>query len=250
MHTEFIMSDMMDIVDDALRAVDSIGEDIQNYPACEYLLQSMFLKLTGYQEQKLKCILWHVASWDFDVRRKVLGGSERDYSIGEASKLEDKNKVWKALTTSMGNKESPYKAPDSAAIQAQIDAVGNALKDRLSRSALTKWLPRDYTDFEKFLKNTKAFEEGYLTSPNKFFGGDSNLKEAYELVYKHRNRCAHNLRSYQYDTNNLDEMLKDKKGADNYFTMIFVLLLIDNAFVEAYHQYHKKVLLRPAYTRP
>lgn len=70
MHTDFITSDIFEIVDDAIMSASAIGQNIAHYPLCEYFLQSVFLRLTGYQEQKLKCILWEIASDDFDFRYK------------------------------------------------------------------------------------------------------------------------------------------------------------------------------------
>lgn len=70
MHTDFITSDIFEIVDDAIMSTSAISPNIAHYPLCEYLLQSVFLRLTGYQEQKLKCILWEIASDDFDFRYK------------------------------------------------------------------------------------------------------------------------------------------------------------------------------------
>ena len=72
MHTDFITSDIFEIVDDAIMSASTIDPNIAHYPLCEYLLQSVFLRLTGYQEQKLKCILWEIASDDFDFIHKLL----------------------------------------------------------------------------------------------------------------------------------------------------------------------------------
>ena len=94
MHTSFILSDIFEILDDAIMASSSINQNIANYPICDYILQSVFLRLTGYQEQKLKCILWEMASDDFEFRYKYLNGS---INVGECSRLEDKDKVYDAL---------------------------------------------------------------------------------------------------------------------------------------------------------
>lgn len=94
MHTDFILSDIFEIVDDSIMSASTIGQNISHYSLCEYILQSVFLRLTGYQEQKLKCILWEIASNDFEFRYKYLNGS---INVGECSRLEDKDKVFNAL---------------------------------------------------------------------------------------------------------------------------------------------------------
>ena len=79
MHTDFITSDIFEIVDDAIMSTSTIGQNIAHYPLCEYLLQSVFLRLTGYQEQKLKCILSFsleneitISSYSFSIARILL----------------------------------------------------------------------------------------------------------------------------------------------------------------------------------
>ncbi len=94
MHTDFIISDIFDVVDDAIMSTSSIGQNISHYSLCEYLFQSVFLRLTGYQEQKLKCILWEIASDDLDFRYKYLSGSVK---VNECSQLSDKNIVYKPV---------------------------------------------------------------------------------------------------------------------------------------------------------
>ena len=94
MHTDFIISDIFDVVDDAIMSTSSIGQNIAHYSLCEYLFQSVFLRLTGYQEQKLKCILWEIASDDLDFRYKYLSGSVK---VNECSQLSDKNVVYDIL---------------------------------------------------------------------------------------------------------------------------------------------------------
>ena len=34
-------------------------------------MQSIFMKMTGAQEQKMKCICWEIATIDFDLRRDI-----------------------------------------------------------------------------------------------------------------------------------------------------------------------------------
>ena len=45
MHTDFITSDIFEIVDDAIMSASTIDPNIAHYPLCEYLLQSVFYDL-------------------------------------------------------------------------------------------------------------------------------------------------------------------------------------------------------------
>ncbi len=65
------------------------------YPLRDYILQSLFLRMTGAQEQKLKCICWEMATNDYTYRYEFINTGKRDY--GEFSKYEQKNKVYTQL---------------------------------------------------------------------------------------------------------------------------------------------------------
>ena len=64
-HTDFILSPLSDILEEGFLACQAVGDGIESYPLCDYVLQSLFLKLTGAQEQKLKCICWDLATKDY-----------------------------------------------------------------------------------------------------------------------------------------------------------------------------------------
>lgn len=127
MHTDFITSDIFEIVDDAIMSTSTIGQNIAHYPLCEYLLQSVFLRLTGYQEQKLKCILWEIASDDFEFRYKYLNGS---INVGECSRLEDKDKVYTIL------KDKNFPFPDENEINRQISEIRDNLTSKFETTIL------------------------------------------------------------------------------------------------------------------
>ena len=64
-HTEFILSPITGILKDVVSASTGIGSGIETYPLCDYIMQSVFLKMTGFQEQKMKCICWELATNDY-----------------------------------------------------------------------------------------------------------------------------------------------------------------------------------------
>ena len=55
-HSDFILSPLIKILKDGIAASRATGDGIDSYPMGEYLMQSLFLKMTGAQEQKMKCI--------------------------------------------------------------------------------------------------------------------------------------------------------------------------------------------------
>lgn len=233
MHTDFIISDIFDVVDDAIMSTSSIGQNIAHYSLCEYLFQSIFLRLTGYQEQKLKCILWEIASDDLDFRYKYLSGSVK---VNECSQLSDKNIVYNILNKTLEDKNHPFLFPDEIEINRQISEIKDNLISKFETSVFRKWLPREYSRFIEFSSNIRYKRDGYFTLKS-IFGGDNYLNEAFDKLYRHRNRCAHNLLSYQSNVPKLLDFTKDVDGSDNYFTRILLLCMIDNVFTRMFKFY-------------
>ena len=64
-HSEFILTPLIKILIDGVSACHAIGDGMDSYPMGEYLMQSLFLKMTGAQEQKMKCICWDLATTDY-----------------------------------------------------------------------------------------------------------------------------------------------------------------------------------------
>lgn len=233
MHTDFIISDIFDVIDDAIMSTSSIGQNIAHYSLCEYLFQSVFLRLTGYQEQKLKCILWEIASDDLDFRYKYLSGSVK---VNECSQLSDKNIVYNILKKTLEDKNHPFLFPDEIEINRQISEIKDNLISKFETSVFRKWLPREYSRFIEFSSNIRYKRDGYFTLKS-IFGGDNYLNEAFDKLYRHRNRCAHNLLSYQSNVPKLLDFTKDVDGSDNYFTRILLLCMIDNVFTRMFKFY-------------
>ena len=233
MHTDFIISDIFEIVDDAIMSSSGIGQNISHYPLCEYVLQSIFLRLTGYQEQKLKCILWEIASYDFEFRYKYLNGS---INVGECSRLEDKDKVYHALRKIIEGKGHMFPFPNETETNRKISEIKDKLKSKFEETTFQKWLPREYSRFIDFSNKIKYRDNGYFTTDG-IFGGDNFLNESFEKLYRHRNRCAHNLLSYQNNVPKLDDLIKDNDGSDNYFSRILLICMVDNVFTCLYKYY-------------
>ena len=69
-HTDFILAPISDILKDSISASDGIGSGMETFPLSDYVMQSVFLKMTGFQEQKMKCIVWDLATIDYEYRYK------------------------------------------------------------------------------------------------------------------------------------------------------------------------------------
>lgn len=93
LHGEFISAPLLNILKSGINASNPVVPGIETFPMSEYFFQSLFLKLTGAQEQKLKCILWELASNDYQFRYEFL--NTKNY--GECSDYKDKAEVYKNL---------------------------------------------------------------------------------------------------------------------------------------------------------
>lgn len=83
--TDFITTSVYEILQQGIAAAECLQQNsIDTYPILDYLLQSVFLRMTGFEEQKLRNICWEVATVDLDYRYKTLQGhvSYGSFEIG------------------------------------------------------------------------------------------------------------------------------------------------------------------------
>lgn len=98
-HTEFILTPIRTIFEQGVNASCSLNIGIESFPISEYYLQSLFLRMTGAAEQKMKCILWQMATDDYQYRNKYLNYQ----GLGECSTYSSKNTVFKDLLSQIIN---------------------------------------------------------------------------------------------------------------------------------------------------
>ena len=67
------------------------------------------------------------------------------------------------------------------------------------------------------------------------------LQDKYALLYKHRNRCAHNTLSYQENLPTLKELFSKDYIHENYPMRFSLLILIDKIFIELYGIYLRTI---------
>lgn len=222
-NTNFILSSVLNLLKEAIAVIDGVGFRMEAYPLADYLFQSVFLKMTGFQEQKLKCICWELGTNNYEYRYELLKNK-----LGECSSAEDKNKVYKDLIKQIKEFDQSFSFNDwkddnvNDIFRKSCDSVINSIRES-----------KTVCFFEKSLKDfnrnswTLALTETKLLSDNGL----------YERLYRHRNRCAHNLRSYQQNLPDLKELSKDDYCAENYIEYFSLLVMIDNIFINLYSKY-------------
>ena len=239
-HTRFILTPVFEILKDCVNATKGIGIGIETYPLCDYIMQTTFLKMTGASEQKLKCILWEIATNDYTFRYEFL---RPQTNYGECSKMEDKNKVFKDLKkqvkTMSLDKDCFNKIFDTITKKDIIEKSSKKIIDLFENNILSIWQGKQ---FKYFKKNSKSFFQNHFCNiQNTKDGLNVSLIEDvidYDtIVWKHRNRCAHNLKSYQTNLPDLSVLVNKEYDYENYFFRFSILVLLDEIFMKMYSEY-------------
>lgn len=205
-------------------------------------MQSTFLKMTGFQEQKLKCILWELATDDYEFRYEFMSKS-----YGECSNYKDKKAILAELWKQVRKCDSSIELStiDKTQLRTNLNAD---IENIFAHSNITLWQWNDFEDYREFFRGVTDNQFITLT------GGDSvelfaksatlsaaekgnNLFDAYDKLYRHRNRCAHNLQSYQHHLPTLQMLSSPSYKYENYFIRFYVIALVDRIFVDFWHKY-------------
>lgn len=240
-HEKFILTPIESVLKEAIVANYGIGRGIETYPVNEYVMNSVFLKMTGFQEQKLKFITWEIASNDLEYRRKLLNNDDK---LGEYSTFKAKNTVFSRFVeaiTSLDGEFNVYEVLNKNNLQKEtIDYVKKVFKD----TNLSTWHQRKFDYFFKtkvdniipvnqFLQPTKKGK------PSLF---QSVVQSRYEELYAQRNTLAHNLSSYKISSQSFLELAVSTDKDKNYFIWFSILILIDKIFIDLYNIYAMKIL--------
>lgn len=228
-HTDFILSPISDILKDVVSASAGIGSGIETFPLCDYIIQSVFLKMTGFQEQKMKCICWEMATFDYEYRYDFT-----KTPLGECSSYSEKQKIYKDLISQIEKNGLDFS-------KINIDK-NNILKttflDILTiflNTNLSIWAQKDFQSFQTIFKDIK--DTHFLSEKGSLFA-NATMKKIYEdHLYRQRNRIAHNTSSYQHNLPTLKTLKDENYKYENYFVYFSILVLIDKIFISLYKKY-------------
>lgn len=303
-HGLFISTPLLSVMQDGIASSASMKMGAESYTLGEYFYQTLFLRMTGAQEQKMKCICWEMATNDYTYRYELL--HKKNYSecssygdkcgiyrdiVGLIKKLQPDFKVFQiwekeTLDVAVENNErvkwekkvaENRKKQITKNIETQEKKTGRSLsqeaKDKIEVSIINKPLPEDdYAEHLAGIKKCKAistlvgevwhclnesniilwkeheFSEFSDNWEKKIMGNQITPKDAsllgnvlqnfYEdVVYTHRNRCAHNTFSYQQNLPTLSTLASKEFLDQNYFYRFAMLIVIDEVFLRLYKKY-------------
>ena len=272
-HTDFILTPITTILEEAVAATSSIGDGIETYPLCDYILQATFLKMTGFQEQKMRCIAWELGTNDFEFRYWWLEKA----NLGTYSAYDHKNNIYKEFYQVLKRINIDFSITDINK-KSLLDNTTHKINEIFKDSNLISWVRADFsyfvsddwTDIDQFLKDgnnmfvsipnennrpkkperkekdsDQAYEDKLREYNSKYTiyikNKEHNLRCKYEIMFNQRNRLAHNTLSYQQNLPTLNKLVNETQESRNYFIWFGLLTLIDNIFIELYRLYQDGV---------
>ena len=226
-HILFILKPATEIVKEAIWSLNATNNGIETYPISSYLLHSLFLKLTGAQEQKLKCICWELACRDYEYRferfernryRECSGYDDNSFLITDDIKNNILH-VWKTSTRELFENGVLFHN-----FKRKYDEYKELITD---------------VDKEWIMNNTQLLTSEKNISPaariNTFNLALQGLFKKY--VFVERNRCAHNTRSYQHNLPSIKEMVSPEHKLQNYFLFMSIIILLDEIYRKLFETY-------------
>lgn len=222
---KFILTPIESIMEEAVCACASIGGGIETYPVSEYVFQSLFLKMTGSQEQKLRCICWYISSYDYKFRYNYL---DKYKELHQFSALNDKNNVFGDIKEFIQNNDSSRAVLTDAEKDMAIRETVKSIIDIFGTSAIKEWNQRQFQTFKIWVSGINC---GDVANGSKLLTGD--MKVLYDELYDNRNRYAHNTLSYQQNLPSMKSLVKGRESG-NYYEWFFLLTLLDKLFINRF----------------
>lgn len=240
-HDKFIKTPITVEIKDAIYATQSIGNGIETFSLNEYMMHSLFLRMTGFQEQKMKCIAWEMGTDDFEFRRKLLN----DLNLGEYSTYKSKNTIFQELVSIINNNSGDLSTFFDKKFKDKV--TGDTLSDienLFRKSNFPVWNERKYKYFLSHGNELINSKQILISQSDKYFlfQNKGDLINYYDNeLYRHRNRLAHNLTSYQENLPSLVKLKSEDDSSRNYFMYFAVLTLIDSIFIKLYEEFRKAI---------
>ena len=194
-HNNFILSPISKYLQEAISATAGIGDGIETYPLGDYIMQSIFLKMTGSQEQKMKCIYWELATNDYAYRLTFLKDKGKGFSV-----YKQKSTLYKDLIEQIIKFNSDFNPTNHLNKSDILLQTTSSIQTIFKDTNLKVWSSKQYKEYETIWSSFS--EVAFANDPKNLFTAMPNqpisLIDIYnDHLYRHRNRIAHNTQSYQ-----------------------------------------------------
>lgn len=178
-------------------------------------------------------------TWQEDEKKKRLNKINNilksEKNKGKILSLEEKEKMRAGILN------KPYS--ESKFLRHIEESKGTwAFRDRLkeihitlAQSIFAKWRVRDYLNFQNnYINDFQSIN----VAPSETELLKGSLVDMYEqVVYKQRNRIAHNTLSYQQNLPDLSDLADKNYYKHNYFYRFVMLVVLDDVFIRLYKKY-------------
>lgn len=250
----FINSKLEDSVREVVSAANLLGDGMEFYAVNDYLIQSLFLKLTGAQEQKMKCICWELATDNLSYRYKRY---YEKWSLSQCSSYYDKTVVYEDIIKNIKRHDPNYALftdPSGNDKKLVLNHILDVMNNIFLNTNIERIHRKKYNEFVSVWNNiipaclaptTKwLFKNGNREAPLEGLKRDEELYAIYFLLYNYRNRYAHNATSYQLNLPRFYEINDDiYQTFNNVFIFIAELILIDDIFRTLFSAYKASIQL-------
>lgn len=228
---DFIFSPLSDLLAESADAIRVAEAGMMGYQMADWVMPTVFLRMTGAQEQKLMCIYWDLGSLDLDQRYQRYSGK-----MGGMSCYDEKFKVCIELLSYIVRNDQNYNPATDIDRQTLMDESKHRVEVICGNSVMKEWYASEYKDFEDatvmFNPNELVVWNSEKQKCTALLGGQ--LYSAFDALYHYRNRCAHNSTSYQMNFPKFQVLSGSYAIYENYFIRFYILILLDMLFVHLY----------------
>lgn len=252
-HIKFIKSSLADKLGGIVPTINLLGDGLEFYAVNDYILQSILLQLTGAQEQKMKCICWEMATDNLEYRYKRY---YKKWELSECSTLADKSKVFQDIAKEIKRYDATYVLfSNDNEKTLMLQHILDVMNGIFYNTNISKIHAKKYDEFITIwdsitpanisypsLKSIFHIRKGQTENPFDGMNSDEQLYAIYYLLYRMRNRFAHNATSYQMNLPRFYEINDvDYQKFNNFFLFYAELILLDEMFRNLYDKYESVV---------
>ncbi len=241
----FLREPVFNILKDAVIVTNSLNPGFELFPTFDYIMSSVFIKMTGCLEQKMKLICWEIASENADYRYKLLSNEEK---LGECSNYNAKDKILRTLC------EHYFLLADEKELQipqkTYLQEIKTEMFSLLSGTPFKILFPRHFSEWINTVdtwlslnsnysfENTSDKLNGHLFGEGKWQGDIKNpIKIAFENMIRFRNAVAHNTNSPLKELPTIRMLQKPEFVYENYFLRFMICILTDKTFMSLFDKY-------------
>lgn len=236
-HQQFILTPITTVLNDAIVASYGIGKGIETHSLSLYIIEALFLKMTGFQEQKFKAIAWEMATNDLDYRNTLLSHED---NLGDYSTYRAKNAIFQRFQEVICRIKQDFDLTDWVNDHKLRNRTLEDIQSLFWKTNLAIWHEKQFQYFcqagqdifslDQLLPAKEAHQATY-----QLLG--QGLQNQHQTLHQHRTHLVANAIAYQEKSPSLESLHDKSEETRNYFIWFALLLLIDYLLISIYQGY-------------